>query len=104
MHSAEGITLVEIKNILHCEADNNYTTFFLTDGKKLVVTKGISEVETQLKHHGFFKSHKSYLVNLQHVAKVMKTDGGFIVMNNGTEIPVARGRKDELMQIIEQLG
>ncbi len=104
LHSAEGITLVEIRNIVHCEADNNYTTFFMADGKKLVITKGISEVETQLQPHGFFKPHKSYVVNLQHVAKVMKTDGGFIVMNNGAEIPIARARKEELMQVIEQLG
>lgn len=104
LHSAEGITLIEVSRIVHCEADNNYTTLYLTDGKKIVVTKGISDIETQLQPHGFFKPHKSYLININHIARVMKTDGGFIVMNSGTEIPVARGRKDELMQVIERLG
>lgn len=104
LHSAEGITLVEVKQIVYCEADNNYTTLYLADNKKTVVTRGISDIETQLQPHGFFKPHKSYLVNLNHIARVMKTDGGFIVMNTGAEIPVARGRKEELMLLIENLG
>lgn len=69
-----------------------------------MATKSIGDVETMLLPHGFFRSHKSHLVNLNFILKVIKTEGGFIVMNDNSEVPLARGKKEELMNLIAGLG
>lgn len=100
IHSTEGISLIDISTIIRCEADNNYTTFYLTDGKKILTTKPIGELEQQLSTHGFFRTHKSHLVNLHAVVKYVKADGGYLEMSDGSQVSVARAKKDELMTII----
>lgn len=104
LSSLEGVTLVEIKQVIRCEADNNYTTFYLADGKKIVATKSIGDIEAQLLPYGFFRSHKSHLVNTNFIARIIKSEGGSIVMKDSSEVPVARSKKDELMEFIAGMG
>lgn len=100
IHSTEGITLIEITNIIRCEADNNYTTFYLLGGKKILTTKPIGELDDMLNKLGFFRSHKSHLINLQYLTRYVKTDGGYLEMADGSEVSLARGKKDELLAIL----
>jgi len=100
IHSTEGITLIEITNIIRCEADNNYTTFYLLGGKKILTTKPIGELDDMLSKLGFFRSHKSHLINLQYLARYVKTDGGYLEMADGSQVNLARGKKDELLALL----
>lgn len=100
IHSTEGITLIEVSNIIRCEADNNYTTFYLQDGKKILTTKPIGELDDMLNKLGFFRSHKSHLINLQYLTRYVKTDGGYLEMADGSQVSLARGKKDELLVLL----
>ena len=93
---------MDIVDIYYCESDNSYTTFYLSGNEKIVVSKSLKEYEGLLTGFGFFRSHQSFLVNLNHAKKVDKSDGGFIVMKNKKEIPVSQRQKKKLIKLLEQ--
>lgn len=103
LKTQESIHLVDIKEIIHCEADGGYTTIYLIDGKKIVVSKLLKEFEDMLSGFDFIRPHNSHLVNLNHIQSFEKRDGGFILMKNKSEIPVSTRRKDELLNMFENL-
>lgn len=103
LRTSNAMHLINISDILFCKNDNSYTTFYLCKGEKVMVSKGIVFYETLLKESGFIRPHQSYLVNLQHIKKVDKTDGGFIILDTGAEIPISSRRKKDLIQLLESL-
>ena len=96
-----GIDFIEIKDIVRCEGEGNYTTFFLQDGSKTVASKGLSEYESLLKDNGFFRVHRAHLVNLSCIKRYLRGRGGSVEMNDGTELDVSRYKKDELLKILK---
>jgi len=103
LRTAEAMHLVDIADILFCKSDNSYTTFFLKDQKEILVSKSMKEYAELLEGFDFLRPHQSYLVNLHGIKMVDKTDGGFIIMTNGREIPVSSRRKQMLLTLLEQL-
>ncbi|MBN2638754.1 MAG: response regulator transcription factor [Bacteroidales bacterium] len=103
LKTSEALHIVNISDILFCKNDNSYTTFFVNSGEQIMVSKGIREYADLLSDYGFFRPHQSYLVNLNHVNKVDKADGGFVVMNNAMEIPVSSRQKKTLLDLLENL-
>ncbi|WP_220399744.1 LytR/AlgR family response regulator transcription factor [Filimonas effusa] len=88
------IKYVLISDIVCCEADNSYTTFYIGDGKQTVmVSKPIAEYEMLLQPYGFIRVHQSWLVNTHKLESYKREDGGFLRMQNGMNIPVSRQRK-----------
>jgi two-component system LytT family response regulator len=96
----EGILFIRPETIVHCESCSNYTTLFFSDKTNLVISKTLKEVEESLQLYGFIRVHNSHLINTQHIERYIKGDGGFIQMSGGTEVPVSRQRKDELLQLL----
>ncbi len=92
-----GLEFVDITSINRCESDSNYTTLFLEQGKKIIVSKPLKEIGDMLKTKQFFRVHNSHIVNLKRVGKYVKGDGGHLVMQSGEVIPVSRSRKQALM-------
>lgn len=103
LRTTEALHLINIENILFAKSDNSYTTFYLQNDDKIMVSKGISFYEDMLSDLDFFRPHQSYLVNLQHVKKIDKSDGGFVVLDSKHEIPVSTRRKKALMRFMEKL-
>jgi two-component system LytT family response regulator len=103
LSTAEKINVVLIDDILRCESDNYYTLFFFTNGQKLLVSKTLKENEELLKDHHFIRPHKSHLVNSKYITGFLKQEGGYIIMNDGTNIPVSRRKKESIMEIINSL-
>ncbi|MFC3417549.1 LytR/AlgR family response regulator transcription factor [Algoriphagus hitonicola] len=99
--TASGLEFVPIDSILRCQADVNYTHFFLRDGRKITSSKTLKEYEMQLVSQDFFRVHNSHLVNLKEVRFYTKGKGGFLTLNDGTEVEVASRRKEELLQILK---
>ena len=91
-----GFEVLEVENILYCQADDNYTNIFLTNGKKLV-SKTLKYFEEILKPSGFARVHKSYLVNVNAIIEYRKGKGGSVILNNNKEIMVSPSRKKELL-------
>jgi two-component system LytT family response regulator len=88
------VRYVLIDTIVCCQADNSYTSFYLTnESEPIVVSKSIAEYEQLLSLYGFVRIHQSWLVNKNHIESFKKADGGYLVMNNKMSIPVSRQRK-----------
>ncbi len=94
----EGYRFINIKDIVRCEADNNYTNFFLNSGEKILVTKTLKEYDETLSGLDFVRVHQSHLVNIKFVDRYIKGDGGTIVMADGSEVDVSRRRKEEFLK------
>ncbi|HEY9114404.1 MAG TPA: LytTR family DNA-binding domain-containing protein [Bacteroidales bacterium] len=103
LKTQESIHIVYLNEICYFESDGNYTTVFQTNGLKIILTKPIREFDDILKNQGFFRVHKSFLVNLSAISRFDKGDGGFLVMNSGDRVPVASRKKDELLEIFNRL-
>ncbi len=93
-----GVTFIDIKTIVFCESDNNYTRFHTTDGQQFVVAKTMGDIQTILEEAGFLRVHRQYLINLDHVKKYVRSEGNYLVLSNGRIVPVARNQKDKLME------
>jgi len=98
--SLNGIEFVKIETIVRCESDNNYTNFYLTNGEKIIVSKTLKEFEDILESKGFFRTHKSHIINLAFLKKYVKGEGGIAVMEDGSEITVSRRRKEEFLEVL----
>ena len=93
--------LIELENIYYIEAENIYSTIFLPNNKKIICSqRSIKDYEEMLTDKGFFRCHKSYLVNLQQIASIDKQEGSEIILKNKSHIPLARRRKEELMSLL----
>lgn len=91
-----GFEVLQIQDILYCQADDNYTQIYLQDKKKLV-SKTLKYFEEALRENGFARVHKSYLVNVNAITEYKKGKGGSVVLFNGKEIMVSPARKKELL-------
>lgn len=99
---SDGLQFVDVQDIMLLEAEGAYTRLHTTTAAPLLISKMIKDFESALEHHpDFFRCHRSYLVNMRHVTKYSRTDGGSITLRNNMEVLVARDRKDAMMQIID---
>lgn len=96
-----GFEVLDTENILYCQADDNYTQFFLVDDKQELVSKTLGYFEKQLVDKGFFRIHKSYLINLNYIKSYHKGKGGTIVLRNGKSLPVASSKKANLLSFFK---
>jgi two-component system, LytTR family, response regulator len=100
----EGIHFVDMDNIVFLESMGSYTKFIIENQKPIIVSKGLKEYEDLLSsEYSFIRVHQSNLVNLKHIRKYVKGDGGQLWMSDGTEIEVSRRKKDELLQALKVL-
>lgn len=93
-----GVTFTEIKNVLYCEAENNYTRFFIAGGQQCMVSKTLGDIEEVLEDRNFLRVHRQYLINLDHIKKYVRGEGNYLIMSNDESIPVARNKKEKLIQ------
>jgi len=101
--TSNGLQVVSIKDIVRCQADANYTIFFFAAKKKMVVTKTLKEFEDLLDDYDFIRVHNSHLINLNHIVKYTKGEGGVVAMSDGSEVDVSRRKKDEFLQRLAKL-
>lgn len=99
----ESIHLVDIKEIIRCESSSNYTQFYLLDGTKFMVSKTMKDYESMLEGQGFFRVHQSHLINLHQFSRLDKRDGGTVVMKDGSQLPVAVRKKEDLLEALSQM-
>jgi two-component system LytT family response regulator len=103
LKTAESIHIINVDTIIRCEADVNYTTFFLVNGKKLLVSKPLKDYDELLGPTGFFRTHQSHLINLDHMLRYDKNDGGYIVMDDNSPVPVSTRRKEALFELFGKM-
>jgi two-component system LytT family response regulator len=93
-----GVVFVELKELVYCEADSNYTKLFLANGKNYLLSKTLREVQEVLEERNFLRVHRQYLINLDHIKSYHKGEGSYLVMAGDISIPVAKNQKDRLVQ------
>jgi two-component system, LytTR family, response regulator len=99
----EAMQFMQPDDILRCESDSNYTHIFLTNGKKITTAKTLKDVEESLEGLNFSRIHQSHLVNMHHISKVVRGDGGYVVMDDGTSISISRNKKEAFMESFRKI-
>ena len=96
----DGLEFVAIRRILRFEAVRNYARVFLEDGKHILVCRTLKEWEHLLAENNFLRVHHSHLININHIKKYIKGEGGTIIMEDGTEIDVAVRKKQAFLELL----
>jgi len=100
----DNIHLVKVRDITHCESDGSYTRIFLMNGKNILVSNTLKDYDEMLKEEGFYRVHKSYLINMRFVERFEKIDGGYVVLEDETKVPVASRKREELLEMFDRLA
>lgn len=103
LKDSDNVYLISISEIIRCEADGNYTHFFLEDKRKLTISTTLKEYDQLLSDQGFFRSHQSHLINLNFFNRLEKKDGGIIYMKDGSAVPISTRKRDHLMKALNDL-
>ncbi len=103
LHTAECLHLIKVEDIVRCEADNNYTFFHLIDKRRILVSRTIKEFNELLATSGFMRVHQSHLINLAHVDKYVKSEGGYILMKDHSSVPISLNKKQQVLNALESL-
>jgi two-component system LytT family response regulator len=98
----QGYSMVLPDDILYCESEGSYTRFYLANAESCLVTRMLGEISKTLEGSHFFRTHKSWLVNLNHVKQFFKTEGAYVVMRDSRHIPVARNRREDFQRLMTQ--
>lgn len=97
--TSEGFELLPVEEVIYCEANDNYTHFFLKNKRKIIACRTLKEIQEQLHDLSFFvRVHNSYLVNLNEVIKYVRGEGGYLIMSDGSSVNVSRSRKEALLK------
>ena len=100
---SDKIEFVEVSSIVRCEGDGNYTNFFLKNGDKIIASKTLKEFDELLSDYNFLRVHQSHLINLNEVKSYIKTDGGYIKMNDGSSVSIARLRREMVLEKLKRM-
>jgi len=104
LRTTESIHLLDVGNIICCDSDSSYTTVHTVEGEKIIVSKTLKDYEEMLTDCGFYRVHKSYLINLLHIKRFDRQDGGYIVLTNDLKIPVASRKREEMLGLLERMA
>lgn len=100
---SSGVEIVRIEDIVYLQADGSYTRMYLSQDQPLTLSRNLKHFEDQLTDNfGFFRCHRSFLVNISYIRKILKTDGGTIQLTNGNSLPITPDRIDELIELISR--
>ncbi len=97
----DRIEFIEVKSIIRCQGESNYTHLYFEDRKPLLVAKTLVDFEELLRDYQFIRVHKTHLVNLHHVTSYMKNDGGQLILSNGDSVQISRRRKEMVIQQLQ---
>ena len=104
LRTSDEIHSIDFTELIRIEASGNYAVFYVTDGRKIIVSKPMKEFEERLYQNSFFKIHKSHMVNVKKLKYFDKVDGGYIVMSDNSRIPVASRKRDAVIELFESIG
>lgn len=103
LKTQDAVFLIDIEGVVRCEAFRNYTTFYLNDGRSIVTSKTLKDYNMLDASSNFFRCHRSHLINLNYFDRYKRINGGFIVMKDDSEVPLARSAKEYFFKLIETL-
>lgn len=97
----EGFKLINVDDIISCEADDNYTHLHLKNKSKITASRTLKEIQNLLGEYEYFiRIHHSYLINLNEVNQYIRGEGGYVIMNDGSHLSVSRNKKETLLKYL----
>jgi two-component system LytT family response regulator len=102
--TSDFIHLLCIQDIFFCESDGSYTNIYLADGSKITASAILRDYEDMLADYGFFRVHKSYLINVRYIQKFERADGGYVIIKGDHKVPVASRKKEMLLEMFDRLA
>lgn len=99
----DGLTFINFSDIIRCDSDGNYTFFILNTGKKIIASRTLGEYEQMFADDNFFRVHRSHLINLEHVKKYIKGEGGYVIMSDNSQVEVSRRNKNDFLEKLSNL-
>ncbi|MEE4256536.1 MAG: LytTR family DNA-binding domain-containing protein [Bacteroidales bacterium] len=96
--TSNGMEYLNTREIIRVEADRSYSWFYMENGDKFLVSRNLKEYQELLSDRNFFRTHNSHLINLEHVKKYIRHEGGYIEMTDGSNVPISRGKKDLFLE------
>jgi two-component system LytT family response regulator len=100
--SSEGLDFFNTQDIIYCKADGSYTTIMLKNKQHVLVCKSLIDFENLLEVSGFCRVHHSYLINLSHVKKYIKGDGGYVILTDDHNVGISRRKKEEFLALLDK--
>lgn len=101
--SLKGFQVINLSDIIYCEAESSYTKFHLSNGKQVLASRPIIEYEQMLQHSSFCRIHKSFMVNMTHIKEYQRGEGGTVILTNSREVEVSRRKRDVFMNKMKVL-
>ena len=101
--SLEGIDFFETTDIIYCKADGNYTVIHLLNKPPKMASRNLKDFENMLGESGFCRVHHSYLINIRHVQKYVKGEGGYVIMSGGEKVDISRRKKEEFLKMLDKV-
>jgi two-component system LytT family response regulator len=98
--TGDGLLFIKTHDIIRCEAEGNYVLIHQAGKEKILITKTLGDIEAMLDPAAFCRVHNSHLVNLAHIKKYVKGDGGYVIMSDNSTVDVSRRKKEEFMQML----
>jgi two-component system LytT family response regulator len=96
--------IVNIPDIIRCEAEGSYTNFYMTGNKKIMVSASMKHYEDLLPENDFIRIHHHHLINMNHVVRFLKVDGGYAIMSDGTQLEISRRKKDAFIERLNKMS
>ncbi len=98
--SLTGMDFIDIKTIIRCEAESNYTKFYFTDRNPLLVSKTMGKFEDTLIQRGFMRVHHKHMINLKHVVKYNKGKASYVVLSDNSHIDISVRKRAEFLKML----
>ncbi len=102
--TSDGLNIVDIETIIRCEADSNYTIFYLQNAQKEIVSKSLNNFDKLLSDLHFIRVHNKHLINLKHINKYVKGKSGYVIMNDGEHVYVSESRKKAFIEALKEFA
>lgn len=99
--TADGLEFLDVSTIVYCQSQSNYTNIFTEEGRSLLISRTLKDVEKSLEQFSFVRVHQSYLINPNYMEKYSRNDGGFIIMSNKQRIPISNAKRNMIVDIFE---
>lgn len=98
-----GHEVIKVKNIIRCEANGNYTTIYCIEDKKFIISRHLKELELALSSGGFLRLHHSHIINPIYIQRILKSDGGTVVLTDGKKIRISKNKQNILHLLFDEI-
>ena len=104
LKTSDSINIININDIIRCESDKGYTEFHLHGKSKILVSHVLKDFETLLYSKGFLRTHQSHIINPDYLESYIKRDGGYLLMTDGSSVPIAIRKRASIMEYLNTLN